>query len=793
MKIGGHRVELGEIENVLLAHAQISQATVVVRENQAAEKRLTAYVVAPAAVASGIRSYAAAQLPDYMVPAHFVCLAALPLTRNGKIDHASLPEPDAFNQGWNDLFVPPATAIQRELAAIWREIFGLKRVGIADSFFDLGGDSLTAARLVSRIWNRFAVEIGIDDVFELPTIVALAAKIETKAPTLRPAGDSSAESPAPLAEVHPSAASLPFAQRRLWFLAQFEDTGTAYHISSVLRLEGELDHRALERSFSDVIRRQEALRTVFPSEDGKAVARVLEPVAYRLPFTDLSGFPEKDIQEAAKRQTEQRFDLAAGPLFRAAVFRLSAAEHLLAVSMHHIVSDGWSMNVLIREVSALYEAHRTCSAIQLPELPMPYSKYADWQDRRLEGERGQRQLEYWKRQLAGAPELLELPIDRPRPPIQSYRGGLNRIPVPARVAARLRSLAQESGASLFMVLLSAYAVFLSRYSRQSEVTVGVPVANRNAQELEPLIGLFVNTLALRIGLEECPSFRELLKCVKAVVLAAFENQETPFEQIVAALDVKRDTSHSPLFQVMFAYENVTRTPLSATGLRFVPFEVESTTAKFDLTLYMEESGADLIAAFEYNSDLFDAATICRMSGQFAALLEAVASDTGRPLRAVSMFAAEERELLAAWNRTGAEYDLRPIQYLFEDQVGRTPETIAVEFGDRQLTYAALNDRANRLAHHLRSVGVTRDVPVGIAMERSLEMIVGLLAILKAGGAYVPIDPEYPAERVLHIIEDCRAPVTLTQVRLLQTLPELGGQVVCVDRDWEEIALSSGVN
>ena len=797
VKIGGHRVELGEVESVLAKHPLVEEAAVVAREDGANARRLAAYVVAPMLSAADLRRYAATKLPAYMIPTSFVFLPALPLNRNGKVDRDALPPPATCRQPVDESLTAATTPMHRELAAIWRELFELDRVGIEDDFFELGGDSLTAARLVSRVWSHFAVELGIDDVYDCATIARLAPRIESTSPAISDKGPRLGPAPAPEpASIHLDT-QLPFAQRRMWFLAQFEETGSAYNIASILRLDGKLDIRALERSCSDLVARQEALRTIFPTQGGTAVPQVMPAFPFTLRVTDLSSLPEGSRGEAAvdlaSQETDKPFDLAAGPLFRAALFRVSDSSHYLAVAMHHIISDGWSMNVLVRELCTLYEAHREGTVPQLPELPIPYSSYGAWQRQRLAGESGRGHLEYWRRRLTGAPELLALSTDRPRPAVQTYRGGLRRFRIPEETTQGLRALARESGASLFMVVLSAWAVLLSRYSRQDDLVVGVPVANRNAPELEPLIGLFVNTLPLRLDVSGNPSFRELLERAKSIALGAFEHQEIPFEQIVAALDVRRDTSHSPLFQVMLAWEHMPPSPVSAAGLSIHPVEVDGTTAKFDLTLYMEEAGPQLSATLEYNSDLFDPTTAERMSGHLALLLEEIARNPAGCVRSIPMVSSEERNQIQSWNRTDRPYELRPIHYLIEDQAARTPGAIAALCGNERMTYAALNEQSNRLAHYLRGVGVGPDVPVAIAMERSLDMIVALLAILKAGGAYVPIDPEYPAERVQRMIEDCNAPVMLTQAHLLPALPGPGSRVFCVDRDWNLVSPESPGN
>ncbi|MET0650677.1 MAG: amino acid adenylation domain-containing protein, partial [Pyrinomonadaceae bacterium] len=792
VKVRGHRVELGEIESVLAAHPHVRGAVVLPREDQQGNKRLTAYLVADARLtADAARQYVAGRLPDYMTPSEFLFPGEFPLSANGKVDRRALAA--LQHAGTRDLTPsrPPADERERRLLLIWQELFETASVGVTDSFFALGGDSLLAVQVVSRVWNNLGVEITIEDIFEQQTIAGLAAHI---APAAAPA-ESRQERPL---VPSPRDGDLPlsFSQQRLWFLAQLEGPSAAYNLSSAVRLDGELDGAALESAISAVVARHESLRTTFPADSGGTPSqRISEPRPFRLPVRevppDAGHLAEAEVLRLAAEEAARPFDLTEGPLLRVSLFRLKPDAHILVLAVHHIISDGWSMGVLVRELSALYAAFRLGAAPTLPELSVQYADYARWQRQRMRAADGRPQLDYWKEQLADAPAVLELPTDRPRPSTQSFNGAAEPFSFGPELRARLQALSQESGTSLFMVVLAAFSALLSRYTNQRDLVVGTPVTNRPAVELEPLIGFFVNTLALRVDLARDPSFRELLERVRRVALDGYAHQEVPFEQLVDALELGRDLSHSPVFQVMLAYENTPAPALDLPGLAASPLRVEAAGAKFDLTLYVDASDAGLSGSFEYNTDLFDLETVARMAGNFEALLAAVAADPELRLSAIPLLSPAERRLRREWNATEAEYPVRCVHGLFEEQAERTPGAVALIFGRERLTYGELNARANRLAHRLRRRhGAGPEVLVGVCMERSVEMVVSLLAILKAGAAYVPVDPDYPEERVRFMLEDSRVPVLLTQQHLAGRLPSTGPSVLCVDAEREELEAES---
>jgi amino acid adenylation domain-containing protein/non-ribosomal peptide synthase protein (TIGR01720 family) len=592
---------------------------------------------------------------------------------------------------------------------------------------------------------------------------------------------------------------LSFAQQRLWFLDQLEGSSAIYNMSAALHLVGSLQMAALEQSLNEVLRRHEALRTNFATIDERPAQVIAPDLTVTLLVIDLQRLPEveqfPEVRRLATGEAQRPFDLTKDSLLRVTLLRLGEGSHVLLVTMHHIVSDGWSIGIFIRELETLYEAFLSDQPSPLSELSIQYADFAHWQRQWLQGEVLETQLNYWKQQLAGAPPLLELPTDRPRPPVQTFRGSTEHFQINPDLTRRLKDLSQQSGTTLFMTLLAAYVTLLSRYSGQQDIVVGSPIANRNRSEIESIIGFFVNTLVLRTHLQGNPTFQELLSRVQQVALDAYAHQDVPFELLVEALQPERNLSYTPLFQVMFVLQNAPTVRLELRGLSITPLEISSVTAQFDLTLSMAETEHGLTGEWEYNTDLFDAATITRMLGHFQTLLEAIVANPQQLVSELSLLTETERhQLLVEWNDTFADYPQNKcIHQLFEAQVERTPDAVAVVFEDEQLTYHELNCRANQLAHHLQGLGIEPEVLVGICVERSLEMIVGLLGILKAGGAYVPLDPEYPQERLSFMLEDAQVPVLLTQQQLLEKLPQHQAQIVCLDTDWQFISQLSQDN
>ncbi len=779
VKIRGYRVEPGEIEAALAGHEEVSAASVVLREDAHGARRLIAFVKGSANLdAAGLRTWLAGRLPDYMAPAEIHFVAAFPLNANGKVDRAALAVPAMPASARQT----DATPVQQELLRIWRKTFDAPSIGLSDGFFELGGDSLLAVQIVARVWSAFSVELGIDDIFKLQTIEVISGLIEAAAPL-------PAESIASGIQPRPRTHDLPlsFAQQRLWFLAQLEGPTAAYNLSSAMRLEGALDVARIEFALSEVCRRHEILRTTFPSINGRPSQRIAPHAPVALPVVDVPT--EAEAISRATRDAGLPFDLTAGPLVRAVLYRVNSRVdsrlHILALAMHHIISDAWSSGIFIGEISALYESR------SLPDLAIQYADYAAWQREQLESSVAREHLAQHKAALADAPDLLELPTARPRPAVQTFHGSSVPFSLDRDLTGKLRTLAQDCGATPFMIFLAGYALLLSRYSGQKDITIGSPVANRSVPEVEPLIGFFVNTLALRVNTSGNPSFRELLARVARVALDNYARQEIPFEQIVDSLQLERNLSRSPIFQAMLAYENASPGILSFPGLTVTPVPVESGAAKFDLTLYIEDSRSTVEGAFEYNTDLFDAATVGRMAGHFHTLLGGIAADPDAPIDALALLSATERhQVTEGWNQTRADYPDTPVHQLFERQVERTPDAVAAVFEGSSLTYRELNLRANRLAHQLIAEGAGPDVLVGVSMERSLETIVALLGILKAGGAYVPIDPDYPAERVRFMLENSQVAWLLTQAHLVPNLPYTTARIVLVEREAPDPAFAA---
>jgi amino acid adenylation domain-containing protein len=769
VKLRGVRIEPGEVEAALLRHPAVAAAAVGVRG-----ERLVAWwtprtdtPVEPAE----LRDFLRRSLPEAMVPSFFVRLESLPKTASGKLDRRALPAPEVGER----TIEAPGSAVAEILAGFFADLLEVPAVGPRESFFDLGGHSLLAARLASRVRASLDVEMPLSVLFEAPTPEGLARRLETAGRGLP------GMTPPPLVREEEAEAPLSYNQEGLWFLHRLE-SDDAYHVPGALRLRGPLRTVVLERTLGEIVRRHEALRTVFRSH----VQTVQPHAGFTLPVQDLSAVQDQDNEIRRLLETEARrpFDLEAGPLVRARLLRLGPEEHLLSVVMHHIVSDAWSLGVLLRELGTVYTAFSRGEPSPLPELPVQYPDYARWQRRWLSGEVLEREISHWRRVHAGAPESLDLPYDRPPAPGTGNRGGRRPATLPPELYGGLSELARRHGWTSFMGLLAGFQALLARYANQEDVVVGSPIANRGRLELEGLIGFFTNTLALRLDLAGDPSFRELGRRARAMALDAYAHQEVPFDKLVQELAPDRRAGRNPLFQTLLVLQKpAARSVLP--GIDAELLDVDTGTAKLDLTLMLTEGGGGANGFLEYARDLFDAATVDRMLGHLQTLLEGAVEDPGRRLSELPLLTVAEQAELAAWTRPLVPHPVsHQVPLLVHEgvaaQAERTPDAVAVLDGEESLTYRDLMTRARGLAHRLRGLGVGPDVPVGLFLERSLDMMVAVLGVLEAGGAYLPLDSTWPAERLRLMLDDARASVVVTHGLLAETVPVGIGTVVRVD-------------
>ncbi|MCS6756992.1 pyoverdine non-ribosomal peptide synthetase PvdD, partial [Pseudomonas aeruginosa] len=775
VKVRGFRIELGEIEAALAGLAGVRDAVVLAHDGVGGTQ-LVGYVVADSAedaerLRESLRESLKRHLPDYMVPAHLMLLERMPLTVNGKLDRQALPQPDASLS--QQAYRAPGSELEQRIAAIWAEILGVERVGLDDNFFELGGHSLLATRVISRVRQEQQLDASLKALFERPVLKAFAQGLERT---------TDAVSTIPLADRQQPLA-LSFAQERQWFLWQLEPESAAYHIPSALRLRGRLDVDALQRSFDSLVARHETLRTRFRLEGGRSYQQVQPAVSVSI---EREPFGEEGLIERIQAIVVQPFDLERGPLLRVNLLQLAEDDHVLVLVQHHIVSDGWSMQVMVEELVQLYAAYSQGLDVVLPALPIQYADYALWQRSWMEAGEKERQLAYWTGLLGGEQPVLELPFDRPRPARQSHRGAQLGFELPRELVEAVRALAQREGASSFMLLLASFQALLYRYSGQADIRVGVPIANRNRVETERLIGFFVNTQVLKADLDGRMGFDELLAQARQRALEAQAHQDLPFEQLVEALQPERNASHNPLFQVLFNHQSEIRsvTPeVQLEDLRLEGLAWDGQTAQFDLTLDIQEDENGIWASFDYAADLFDASTVERLAGHWRNLLRGIVANPRQRLGELPLLdAPERRQTLSEWNPAQREYAVQgTLQQRFEEQARQRPQAVALILDEQRLSYGELNARANRLAHCLIARGVGADVPVGLALERSLDMLVGLLAILKAGGAYLPLDPAAPEERLAHILDDSGVRLLLTQGHLLERLPRQAGvEVLAID-------------
>ncbi|MFI6069955.1 non-ribosomal peptide synthase/polyketide synthase [Actinoplanes sp. NPDC051343] len=781
VKVRGFRIELGEVEAALARHEAVAQAVVIVREDQPGQRRLVAYVVTTGAGVSGavLREFVARVLPEYMVPAAVVVVDAFPSTANGKVDRAALPAPDLSGSVSSR---EPRTPVEELLCGLFAEVLGLPRVGIDDGFFALGGDSLLVTRLVSRIRSVVGVEVAIRAVFEAPTVAGLARLVDQSSDQARPAL---------VAVPRPERVPLSFAQQRLWFLNRLEEQSGAYNFPVALRVHGGLDVAAFEQALTDVVGRHESLRTVLGEVDAVAFQQV-RPLQEACPQLIVRDCSAEQLPELLAGAAGEGFDLAVDLPIRGYCFRLSDVEHVVLLVVHHVAADGWSMGLLLRDLSSAYHARCQGQQPSWPALAVQYADYALWQ-RELLGEESDPgsvasvQVAYWARALAGLPDQLELPGARIRPPVSSHRGAMTGVNLDARLHRALTDLARGSRVSMFMVLQAGFAALLSRLGAGTDIPIGAPIAGRTDEALDTLVGMFVNTLVLRTDMSGDPSFRELLDRVRDTDLAAYQHQDVPFERLVELLNPTRSLGRHPLFQVMLVLQNAVDAALELADLAVTQEPVTSGSAKFDLSLDLAErrgpdgQPAGISGVLEYSLDLFEEPTAESIAARVVRLLEAVADDPDRPVSQIDVLAPAERHtILDEFNDTARPVPVTTLPELLGAQAAVSPDAVAVVFEGVEVTYRDLDERANQLARHLIGLGVGPESQVGLMLPRSAELVVAVLGVLKAGGAYLPIDATYPAERIAFMLDDAAPVCVLTTRDLVGGLPDRSGVVVLDD-------------
>ncbi len=826
VKIRGSRIELGEIDLVLSQYGDVKQAVVIAREDHPGDKKLVAYVVPQeklivsleqdslsrssadqefailsgkvlSALTEALRNHIARALPDYMVPSFFVYLNKMPLMPNGKTDRKSLPMPNLSLRHGEEGYVAPTTELEHELVKIWSEILNLDKVGIQDNFFRIGGHSLLATQVISRIRSVYNVDFSLRSFFDHPTILAVSQSIE-----IEKTKDSLSNIPPIHAQKRPEVLPLSFAQQRLWFLHQLIPDMALYNVPAALKVFGDLKLQKLEDAFNALIKRHEILRTIFPSKNGEAHQLILPQLKICISdgFQDLSALPQSQQKASVEKITSEEaymsFDLSSGPLIRLKLLKISSQEHILLITMHHIISDGWSMSIFFNELSSLYNAFSTGEKFDLSPLSIQYADFVLWQRNWLQGDVFAAQISYWKNQLADIHDLLELPTDKPRPKELTYKGDHYKVSLPREVKDKLNQLSQDQGCSLFMTLLTAFQILLHRYTGQEKIVVGSPIANRHHKEIENLIGFFVNTLALKTTFKAGESFLDILHQVKDTTLDAYQHQDVYFDQLVDHLNITRELNKNPVFQVEFSLDSsLNKAEYVFSELTLEPLNSPYVVSTFDLKVsaFEHEEGIDL--EYRYALDLFEPESIRRFNSHFEELIKAILKNPNHLVQDLPLLTSSEKQkILVEWNDTSVMYsENKTIHKLFEDQVNRTPDKIAVVYENQEFSYKQLNEKANQLAHYLRNLGVEPDTLVVIAIERSLEMIIGILGILKAGGAYVPIDPNNPQERLQFMLADSNAPIIITDMESIDKLPTTFARLICLDEEWEKINTLSSSN
>ncbi len=778
VKIRGFRIEMGEIESCLSMHSSIKETVVMAREHESGGNYLCAYIVTLAEkplTISQLREYLLKLLPDYMIPAYFIHLERIPLTANGKIDRKALPGPDEIFIDTGVEYMAPGTETEKKLAFIWQQLLRIEKIGINTDFFQLGGDSILVNRCIARIREDLRVEIPLRKFFERPCIKALAEEIEKQEQQVFVIKPAAREGEVPLS----------FAQERLWFLQELDADNVAYFVPRMIRMRGKLDIYIIEQTFTEIIRRHEILRTTFHTVDGRPIQRIRPPYEFKIPLMDLMGL-EKEEQEQwisnfLNEEGQRPFDFEHGPLLRVAILKLTKDEHLFVLTEHHLIHDGWTQGVLLREFIAIFSAYTEGKEHQLPELPLQYADFAIWQRNHLKGDVLERHLNYWKEKLSGLAPLLELPADHPRPPGISGKGELEIVRLSGPYTLRLKQFSRKKGVTLFMTMLAVFKTLLYRYTGVEDLCVGTGVANRRYKEMEGMLGMVINTLPLRTQVTGEITFTQCLQRVKEICLEAYQHEDTPFGKIVEVMQPERNLSYTPLFQVLFSFMDTPGERLQLPGLELEPLPTHNRSAKFDINVVVvpppehdgNETGETLVE-WEYNTDIFESPSIARMVSHYGRLLEEGLSRSETSISTLSLMSdGEMKQVLYEFNDTWTIYPReKTIHELFAEQAERIPDRIAV-FGpelartntDNNITYKELNEQSNRLTGLLIEKGVLVDDLVGIMLERSIELITGILGILKAGGAYLPIDPEYPQERIEYMLKDSGTRILINKSKI----------------------------
>ncbi|MDG2156241.1 MAG: non-ribosomal peptide synthase/polyketide synthase, partial [Gammaproteobacteria bacterium] len=786
VKLRGFRIELGEIESALLSHAAVNESIVVLIGETADDRKLVAYVVPTPNVmleVSDLRQHLKESLPDYMVPAAIIELDALPLTANGKVDRKSLPAPE-WARAEDQPFAAPRTPVEEALLELWREMLDEEDLGIHDDFFELGGHSLLATQLIARIGEVLEADVDIRILFEAATVAEFAELMESEDKT-------EAEAP-----ISPTARDedlpLSFAQQRLWFLDQLDPENAVYNIPWAIGLSGQLRMAALQNALDVLVQRHEVLRTSFPSADGNPLQLIAAAAPIVIDAINMNDSNDSALQNKLAELAQAPFNLSEGPLLRAHLICIDENEHILILVMHHIISDGWSLNILFRELVLAYESACAGQQVELPSLPIQYADYATWQRQWLTGDELDRQVNYWRDQLTGAPAKLELPTDKPRPAVQTFNGDYVSRMLSSELQLALKEIARDNGCTFYMVLLAAFNVLLYRYSGQDDLVVGTPIAGRRRSELDGLVGFFINTLVLRSDASGQPTFLDFLERVRKTALGAYASQELPFEKLVDELQPVRDMSHTPLFQVMFILQNAPWDAENFEELKARPVPLQFGTAKFDLTLSMAERKDGLEAYFEFNTDLYEKATVERMLDHLEVLAAGIIENPQQQINELPLLkVSEQQQILHSWNNTAVNYnDNSTMPGLISAQATVTPDAQALLFEDQVISYAELEIRSNRLANYLVGRGVGKGDVVALSIDRSPEVVTGILGIMKTGAAYVPMDPTYPKERLAYMLQDSGASMVVTRETLIADLPQHELATTCFDRDASAIEASN---